>query len=390
MANKVITKGKIGNALTSTAADHIVAVANDIFDEAKQQYQSEINQNTQGVIDFLGVAAITSEYFIDNAYITSGAAIGTIIDIYNTTPNENFRCALVECEPGQKFTINGTGTSAARLWAFVDSVGKLLMVAGESTSGKNIVIEAPENAAMVVFNDYGKSGSFFVGATTIDETDEKYHKLIRTITNDAFLSALIDSEGHLLCGFRPDGEIYVPKGMTEDARKAINALNLSLNNEVEARTKIIREIEHTDGQQYLFAIIDAEQNVLLACFEDGSIYQPKGVPEDVKKIVEILDARLNFLEDKVKISKRSDYIIAFEDGIGNLLGGFKGDGSFWAKKGMTDETRKALEQNVLCIEMDDDTGDVYGLFGEDGNIEDVTMDEDTGDIVATMKIEETI
>lgn len=390
MAKKNITKGKIGNALTSTAADHIVAVAQDIFDEAKQQYQSEINQNNQGVIDFLGVAAITADYFTDNAYITSGAAVGTIIDIYNTTANENYRCAIVECEPGQKFTINGTGGSAPRLWAFVDSNGKLLTVASESASGKNIVIEAPENAAMVVFNDYGKTGSFFVGATTIEQTDEKYSKLIRTITNDAYLSALIDGEGHLLLGFRPNGELYVPKGMTEDARKAINALNVSLNNEVEARSKIIREIEHTDGQQYLYAIIDAESNVLLACYEDGTTFIPKGVPEDVKKIVKILDARLNFLEDKVKISNRSDYIIAFEDSIGNLLGGWKKDGSFWAPKGMTEDTRKALEDNVLCIEMDDETGDVYGLFGEDGNIEDVVMDEDTGDIIATMKVEETI
>ena len=38
-----ITKGKIGNALTSTASDHIVAVANDIYDEAKNKYQSELN-----------------------------------------------------------------------------------------------------------------------------------------------------------------------------------------------------------------------------------------------------------------------------------------------------------------------------------------------------------
>ena len=106
--------------------------------------------------------------------------------------------------------------------------------------------------------------------------------------------------------------------------------------------------------------------------------------------MKILDARLNFLEDKVKISNRSDYIIAFEDSIGNLLGGWKKDGSFWAPKGMTEDTRKALEDNVLCIEMDDETGDVYGLFGEDGNIEDVVMDEDTGDIIATMKVEETI
>ena len=28
-----IAKGKIGNALTSTAKDHVVAVANDLYDE---------------------------------------------------------------------------------------------------------------------------------------------------------------------------------------------------------------------------------------------------------------------------------------------------------------------------------------------------------------------
>lgn len=41
---KNITKGKIGNALTSTANDHVVAVANDIYDEEYEKYQSEINQ----------------------------------------------------------------------------------------------------------------------------------------------------------------------------------------------------------------------------------------------------------------------------------------------------------------------------------------------------------
>ena len=43
MANKVIIKGKIGNAITSVADDHIVAVANDIYDETHQMYQSDIN-----------------------------------------------------------------------------------------------------------------------------------------------------------------------------------------------------------------------------------------------------------------------------------------------------------------------------------------------------------
>ena len=38
-----IVKGKIGNALTSTAADHVVAVADDIFDEQLENYQSVLN-----------------------------------------------------------------------------------------------------------------------------------------------------------------------------------------------------------------------------------------------------------------------------------------------------------------------------------------------------------
>lgn len=39
-----IAKGKIGNALTSTAKNHIVAVANDLYDEELNKYQSELNK----------------------------------------------------------------------------------------------------------------------------------------------------------------------------------------------------------------------------------------------------------------------------------------------------------------------------------------------------------
>lgn len=42
MAKKII-KGKIGNAITSVAEDHIVVVSDDVFDEKHQMYQSEIN-----------------------------------------------------------------------------------------------------------------------------------------------------------------------------------------------------------------------------------------------------------------------------------------------------------------------------------------------------------
>lgn len=39
-----IAKGKIGNALTSTASDHVVAVTADIYDEKQERYQEDINK----------------------------------------------------------------------------------------------------------------------------------------------------------------------------------------------------------------------------------------------------------------------------------------------------------------------------------------------------------
>lgn len=48
MAKKYIPKGKIANALTSVAKDHIVATTDDLYDEFLQEYQSEINKQIIG------------------------------------------------------------------------------------------------------------------------------------------------------------------------------------------------------------------------------------------------------------------------------------------------------------------------------------------------------
>lgn len=64
-----IVKGKIGNALTSTAADHVVAVANDIYDESQKQYQNELNQESKGFGEVLGVSVFLDKSFIDGYYI---------------------------------------------------------------------------------------------------------------------------------------------------------------------------------------------------------------------------------------------------------------------------------------------------------------------------------
>ena len=59
MSKKQITKGQVGNALTSTAADHILGVADDIFDEEQQRYQSEINRSLKKGIDDVSQQMLT-------------------------------------------------------------------------------------------------------------------------------------------------------------------------------------------------------------------------------------------------------------------------------------------------------------------------------------------
>lgn len=46
-----IVKGKIGNALTSAASNHVVATTNDIYDESIGKYQNVLNNDLQGIVE---------------------------------------------------------------------------------------------------------------------------------------------------------------------------------------------------------------------------------------------------------------------------------------------------------------------------------------------------
>lgn len=61
-----IVKGKIGNALESVAPNHIVVVANDIYDEDREQYQSEININTNKNLSYRKGIKYTDDEIINN------------------------------------------------------------------------------------------------------------------------------------------------------------------------------------------------------------------------------------------------------------------------------------------------------------------------------------
>jgi hypothetical protein len=65
--------GKIGNALKSTAADHVLAEANDIYDVEKEMYQSEINQ-----LVLQGSADDSTHFFISTTEYAELCSAGTV------------------------------------------------------------------------------------------------------------------------------------------------------------------------------------------------------------------------------------------------------------------------------------------------------------------------
>lgn len=90
---------------------------------------------------------------VDNAgYIPDGDAV-LIVDTEHPTASPNLMHAVVSCQPGDVFTLNGTGGAAARLWCFVDEAGNNLVHAAQNVTAANLEIVAPAGAAMLIINE---------------------------------------------------------------------------------------------------------------------------------------------------------------------------------------------------------------------------------------------
>ena len=96
-----------------------------------------------------------SEYCDEQIEFTKGGYINTA----GTTAPQNvvyttvaLSYAVVPCEPGDKFVINGNSNGVARLWAFTDASDNVLSVADEGASGTNLVKEAPAGSAWCIIN----------------------------------------------------------------------------------------------------------------------------------------------------------------------------------------------------------------------------------------------
>ena len=91
-------------------------------------------------------------YTITNGYYQT-STVGTVVDFDAPTSSANFDAAVVECVPGDVFTVSGTTGSTGRVWAFLDSDKKVMRRETNNNYIDNKVITAQAGEVWLVLNN---------------------------------------------------------------------------------------------------------------------------------------------------------------------------------------------------------------------------------------------
>lgn len=97
-----------------------------------------------------------------------------------------------------------------------------------------------------------------------------FTEIMSLFDHDTYLYAVTDVHGVVLWGIRRDGSVYQPKGIPDETRKWLESLHT---------------LEEFETVNWLYAISDSKGNVLWGIRPDGSIYQPRGVPDEVAALL---------------------------------------------------------------------------------------------------------
>lgn len=99
--------------------------------------------------------------FTPGGYIKTNVDTG--IDVTSVTENANYRYAVVECSPGEEFTINVKGAATGRAWAFVKQNGDLIQNSTASITITDKILTAPVDAKWLVLNDNNTEKTSYYG-----------------------------------------------------------------------------------------------------------------------------------------------------------------------------------------------------------------------------------
>lgn len=141
------TTPQVDATLTTTGAAADAKKTGDEITSIKEDY-NEVKSAISNLEDDLSTKRIILN--MDSQYYTIGENTESI-NVSAPSSSSLYRCAVVECLPGDTFTIHGNGSTTIRPYAFIDSFGNILSKADSVMV--DALVTAPTNAVKLVLNN---------------------------------------------------------------------------------------------------------------------------------------------------------------------------------------------------------------------------------------------
>lgn len=340
---KTITKGKIGNALTSTANDHVVAVANDIYDESIDKYQSQINEEVDKSVfvevydpeeeipqpEFINIEDATYAYNwkTTDTPASDGKTQGNIKDLYQKTLNQEEKFLELESEVIYDVSAHNNGAVFESLSALLsDSNLSTLIPSTVRCGGMSIrFIQGSEQSSNNKYAQYRlMSDTFNTIATNWQGVDNEptanSDNLVKSggivgiygenINDDNWLKVITDSNGTFIFGIKKNGEIEWSKGIPTPIQEYVQNILEGENGSL------------IDGVNKIYAFLTGYStadtlNILL----DEKVKREEG-----KSLIDE-----NFSNNVFSASDNNNFYV-LTDNIGHVISKIKKDGSFYIEK----------------------------------------------------------
>lgn len=386
-----IAFGKIGNALTSTANDHVVASASDIYDLILKGYQSEINSAlTESTLDLSerlsGVTFMTNDEYIFAIVDANGILLFGIRNdgdvVYNTgmsdevrerfkelegvqiMSNDQYVYAIVDQLENLLFGIKTDGTVVVPVNEFDGKIEK-----AQKTANKAVALAEALKAFVdseiiaiheVIDNDVAELRAFDeaisaytenISAVTneisaltenlsgiSDDTVERLHELdgFQIGETGDYLLGITDSEGYQLLKIDNSGKTFVGNGITVYGDKG--------------------GIDVMDVGSYVYAVVDSEDKLLFGVTTEGSAAINKSLA------FADLGGKFEIIEDS------HEWIYAIIDQDENVIFGITTEGECYIPKGLPEDAKKRFEELGMIQVFNNEGNIIYAVTDSNDNV----------------------
>ena len=216
--------------------------------------------------------------------ITLAVGIGNTV---NLTPNavSSYEYAIIPCEEGDVFTINGVGGENPRLWGFVNEDNILISVAASSLDVSNLILVTPANASKLIVNNITSSNrcSYMgIPSTAIGKMHTKLSDCleedftIQSIGEDHILSTIrglswSDELADKITDFEKDGDLMVHVS-------TFTIINQIVYMTYYANTRSTGEVAEEHTARFVYCSLDDPNNKTFIDLQDvGETYDDKTV-----------------------------------------------------------------------------------------------------------------